>query len=153
MAKKRTKAQRAAAAKASWERRRKGLPPLTKPKKKSKGKARKVAVVDHPLPQVAAGHILAEAGYDTLGRELMEAFNQSAHGKGKVRHANARPFDRQPIMEIGRMVGPGYQTGQAQKKLQEAIGMLKRGETEKALAELHGAIVYTAAAAVLIREG
>lgn len=155
MAKKRTKAQRAAAAKASWERRRKGLPPLTPPKKKRKGKARTqrpVNVVGTPAsPELAAA--FSTPGYEVLARELQEAFAQSAHGKGKQRHANAKPFDRQPIMEIGRMVGPGYATGQAQKKAQEAIGMLKRGESEKALAELHGAIVYIAAAAALVREG
>jgi len=150
--KKRTKAQRAAAAKASWERRRKGLPPLTPSKKKRKGKSRtqRPAIVVGSIPTAAA---FSAPGYDSLAAELQHAFSQSAHGKGKQRHANAKPFDRQPIMEIGRMVGPGYAAGQAMKKLQEAIGMLKRGEADKALAELHGAIVYSAAAAALTREG
>lgn len=152
MAKKRTKAQRAEAARLSWERRRKGLPPLTPPKKKRKGKARTQSAAVVEANVVGTMLAFSAPGYDTLAKELHAAFEQSAHGKGKVRHANARPFDRQPIMEIGRMVGPGYATGQAQKKAQEAIGMLGRGERDKALAELHGAIVYLSAAAALVRE-
>lgn len=152
MAKKRTKAERSAAAKASWERRRQGLPPLTKQKKR-----RKLARGSRTQPPVSVAADMAAAafsapGYEMLAAELQHAFSQSAHGKGKQRHSNGRPFDRQPIMEIGRMVGPGYTAGQAQKKAQEALGMLSRGEKEKALAEIHGAIVYLAATAALIRE-
>lgn len=91
-------------------------------------------------------------GYEALAFELQNAYDQSAHGKGKVRHANDRPFDRQPILELGRLYGPGFAAGQAAKKTQEALGMLARGETAAALAELSGAIVYTAAVAVLVRE-
>lgn len=90
--------------------------------------------------------------YEHLADALRAAYAQSAAGKGKDRHANGRPFIRQPIMEIGRMVGPGYQTGQAMKKAQEAMGMVARGETERARAELLGAIVYLAAAWNLIGE-
>lgn len=133
---KRTKAQRRAAALASWAR-------------------RKAAAHSEPVDAGASFNpflAFSAEGYETLAAELQHAFSQSAHGKGKHRHANGKAFDRQPIMEIGRMVGAGYPAGQAQKKLQEAMGMLKRGETSEALAELHGAIVYTAAAAILIRE-
>lgn len=91
-------------------------------------------------------------GYERLGRVLQDAHDQSAYGKGKARHANARPFDQQPIMEIGRMVGFGYPAGQAMKKAQEAGGMLARGESDKARAELLGAIVYLSAAIMLIDE-
>lgn len=90
--------------------------------------------------------------YEALAAALQAAYAQSAEGKGKDRHANGRPFDEQPIMEIGRMVGPGYQTGQAMKKAQEAMGMVSRGERERARAELLGAIVYLAAAWNLIGE-
>jgi hypothetical protein len=55
-------------------------------------------------------------------------------------------------MEIGRMVGMGYQTGQAMKKAQEAGGMVSRQQYEAARAELLGAINYLAAAYILIGE-
>lgn len=48
MAKKRTKAERSAAAKASWDRRRKGLPPMTK--QRGKKAKRVVAVADIAMP-------------------------------------------------------------------------------------------------------
>jgi hypothetical protein len=90
--------------------------------------------------------------YAELTRALDAAIEQAAAGKGKERHANGKPFDRQPIMEIARMVGPGYQIGQAMKKGQEAMGMHARGETGRARAELLGAINYMAAAWLLLEE-
>ena len=91
-------------------------------------------------------------GYHSLERVLRKAYDQSARGKGKDRHANGKPFDRQPIMEIGRMVGPGYQMGQAMKKIQEAFGMFGRSQFDAAQAELLGAIVYASAAWLDIEE-
>ncbi len=91
-------------------------------------------------------------GYEPLRATLELAYDQSARGKGKTRHANARAFDQQPIMEIGRMVGPGYQTGQIMKKAQEATTMASRGQYTTALAELLGVIVYAAAAHITIAE-
>lgn len=160
MAKKaRTKAQRAAAAKAAWERRKQGLGPLYRPKKK-KGRARTQAAknvaidIETNAALLDAGVLFPHVdGYAALLRELSEAYLQSAKGKGVERHANGRPFDRQPIMELARMHGPGFATGQAAKKAQEALGMAARGEKAKAMAELHGAVVYVCAAASLIREG
>ena len=90
--------------------------------------------------------------YAELIRALNAALAQAAEGKGKERHANGRPFDRQPIMEIARMVGPGYQIGQAMKKGQEAMGMMSRGERDRARTELLGAINYMAAAWLLMGE-
>lgn len=104
-----------------------------------------------PAPTIAPDTFVVE-GYEPLARELTEAYSQSAHGKGKARHANGKPFDRQPIMELGRLYGPGFAAGQAAKKAQEALGMVSRGEREKAVFEMHGAIVYLAAAAALIKE-
>lgn len=176
MAKKRTTAQRRAAAKASWERRRLGLGPLFKRRGKKKSaldkmaarmagtqigreviarRAKNTTAEIHPGTAENAhhGYLISTPGYDILAKELHSAFLQSAEGKGKERHANGKAFDRQPIMEIGRMVGPAYTAGQAQKKAQEAMGMHKRGETDRAIAELHGAIVYLAATAALLREG
>ena len=91
--------------------------------------------------------------YFTLRHVLELAYAQSAEGKGKERHANDKPFDAQPIMQISRMVGLGFPTGQVQKKAQEAGGMVAAGRPEAAQAELLGAIVYCAAAWLLIEEG
>lgn len=92
------------------------------------------------------------AGYDDLHRILMSAFDQSARGKGKERHANDKPFNVQPIMEIARMVGLGGHAYQCMKKTQEAVGMSNRGSHDAAIAEFKGVIVYAAAAIKLIEE-
>lgn len=91
-------------------------------------------------------------GYNKLIYVLSAAYHQAAQGKGKERHARNKPFDKQPIMEISRMVGPGYATGQAMKKLQEAKSMMDRGQFAAAKAEALGAINYTAAFFLLIEE-
>ena len=104
-----------------------------------------------PVPQDDQSEPVA--GYESLAVVLNEALDQASHGKGKERHANGRDFLDQPIMEISRMVGVGYQTGQAMKKTQEAVGMLNRDQKDRAIAELLGAINYLAAAVILIREG
>ena len=90
--------------------------------------------------------------YAELRRVLDAAYEQAANGKGKERHANDKPFTAQPIMEIARMVGPGYQLGQAMKKAQEAGGMIQRGQPDRAKAELLGAINYLAACVLMIEE-
>ena len=92
------------------------------------------------------------SGYDSLSKVLGAAYHQAAGGKGKERHARGKPFDKQPIMEISRMVGPGYATGQAMKKLQEAKSMMDRGQLAAAKAEALGAINYAAAFFLLIEE-
>jgi len=91
-------------------------------------------------------------GYENLGRILQGAYDQSAKGKGKHRHANNKPFEKQPIMAIGGMVGVGGHTYQVCKKAQEATSMVAREEYDAAIAEMRGVIVY-AAAAILLIEG
>lgn len=104
----------------------------------------------HGLPAIPAG----VPGYEGLARVLGLAYEQSAVGKGKERHANARPFVKQPIMEIGRMLSSTCdgELYQIMKKVQEASGMIARRNPEAAQAELLGAIVYAAAAYLLIEE-
>lgn len=86
--------------------------------------------------------------YYDLRRILKLAEEQASQGKGKERHARGQKFTQQPIMEIARMVGVGYQLGQAMKKAQEA----SRLPNERARAELLGAINYLAAAYLLLEE-
>lgn len=98
--------------------------------------------------QIAAQATI-QPGYEPLAKVLQAALDQSALGKGRDRHATTgKPFLSQPICEIGRMVGIGYNVGQAMKKGQEAM----RLPTERAQAELLGAIVYMASAYLLLGE-
>lgn len=91
-------------------------------------------------------------GYEDLTRILDEALEQATSGKGKERHAGGKPFDKQPIMEIARMTGLAYQTGQAMKKIQESHTLLEIKGKEAAINELRGAIIYLAAAIKTIEE-
>ena len=90
--------------------------------------------------------------YEKLEKALADAYRQASEGKGRDRHAGGKPFDRQPIMEIGRMVGPGFGLGQAMKKTQEAATMIDRGNPMHARQELLGAINYLASVVILIDE-
>ena len=92
------------------------------------------------------------AGYESLSDVLDRAFVQAAVTKGAERHANSRPFDDQPMQHIARRRGVGFILGQADKKSEEAQGMLSRGEREKAVHELLGAIVYLAGAVIHIEK-
>ena len=88
-------------------------------------------------------------GYEPLAKVLQAAMDQSSRGKGRERHATTgTPFLSQPICEIGRMVGVGYNIGQAMKKGQEAMRLPR----DRAQAELLGGIVYLAAAYLLLGE-
>ena len=103
---------------------------------------------DPMLTQIKPDTGVIVAGYEPLAMVLRAALDQAQHGKGKDRHANGKPFDRQPILEIGRMVGQGYPLGQAMKKAQESM----RLPPDRAKAELLGAINYLAAAYLLLDE-
>lgn len=96
---------------------------------------------------------VAPDGYETLSDVLLRAFDQAAKGKGAERHADNKPFDDQPMQHIARRRGVGFILGQADKKSEEAQGMLSRGEREKAVHELLGAIVYLAGAIIYIESG
>ena len=84
------------------------------------------------------------AGYEVLGAILQEALNQSALGKGVERHRNhaGQAWHEQPILTIQHIVGSGFATGQALKKIDESMRMEKVAGRK----ELLGAIVYLAAA-------
>jgi hypothetical protein len=88
--------------------------------------------------------------YFELGRVLGLAFEQASGGKGAQRHGQGKPFDRQPMLEISRMLN-GSPIGcmyQAIKKTQEASRM----DTAAAQRELLGAINYLAGAYLLLEE-
>ncbi len=85
-------------------------------------------------------------GYEALAAVLERAFNQAAAGKGKERHANDLPFDKQPMQTIAAAHGVGFLTGQAAKKTQEAHGL----PHDRAVAEILGAINYLAGAIIFM---
>lgn len=91
-------------------------------------------------------------GYARLESVLQAAHKQASEGKGKERHANELPFDKQPMQVIAARHGIGFMTGQAAKKLEEAVGMLDRGERDAAIKELLGAVVYAAGAVIYVED-
>lgn len=78
--------------------------------------------------------------YYSLNGVLSRALQQSSSGKGKERHADEQPYDKQPIMWIEEYF-KSFQLGQAVKKLHESQRLSKEG----AVNELLGAINYIAA--------
>lgn len=87
-------------------------------------------------------------GYDSLAVVLKRAFDQASAGKGRERHANALPFDQQPMQMIAKRRGVGFLLGQADKKSEEAMGL----PPGRDVAELLGAIVYLAGAVIFLEQ-
>jgi hypothetical protein len=87
--------------------------------------------------------------YKSLYLTLMSAFDQAATGKGKERHANDKSFESQPICQLTRDLGLAFPLGQASKKILESVNMRN---TDFALKELKGAIVFLAAAIIVLEE-
>lgn len=85
-------------------------------------------------------------GYESLAAVLDAALDQAQHGKGADRHASGEPFEQQPIVAICEALGGDFAVGQAIKKRHEA----RRLPPDRAKAELLGAIVYLAAAVIVI---
>lgn len=94
----------------------------------------------------------AKRGYEPLFETLYEAAFQASTGKGKERHAGGKAFIDQPIFTIAREHGLAFLTGQAAKKLGESHTLLSIFDENRAITELYGAIVYTAAAIILLKE-
>lgn len=94
-------------------------------------------------------------GYESLERILSDAYEQASGGKGAERHANAKPFDDQPIMQITRLLD-GHPVAslayQVVKKTIEAGRLYHIKGPDAAVRELHGAINYAAATVLRIQE-
>lgn len=88
--------------------------------------------------------------YVALDRVLKLALGQASSGKGAKRHGGGKSFEKQPMLEISRMLN-GSPVGcmyQAMKKTQEASRM----DNDAARRELLGAINYLAGAYLLLEE-
>jgi hypothetical protein len=118
---------------------------------------------EHIKPSRAAEAIAALSapygipkGYEELDRILRLAFDQSAKGKGKERHAlspiGQLPWELQPILANARQVGPGGPAQQVMKKAGESVTMAGNRNLAGAKAEALGAIVYAAALYKLYEE-
>ena len=91
--------------------------------------------------------------YASLKKILSEAYEQSASGKGYVHHSDGKPWEEQ-LINIIQGWGIDYARGQAVKKIVESQVYFQRtGNTDGAIAELLGAIVYCAAAIHNLRQG
>ena len=104
-----------------------------------------------PPPVHAMVKLYAE-GYELLADVFRRAFDQAATGKGAERHADSKPFDEQPMQLIAQKRGIGFILGQADKKSEEAQGMLNRGQKEACIKELLGSMVYLAGAVIFIEK-
>ncbi len=89
---------------------------------------------------------LSAPGYEALADVLERAYKQASEGKGKERHANDLPFDKQPMQTIAGHHGVGFLLGQAEKKTGESYVL----PHDRAIAELLGAINYIAGAVVFL---
>lgn len=108
-------------------------------------------VSETPLPATPKAEVVNVAsGYETLASVLALALDQAQSGKGKERHqVGSIPFSQQPICELARLYGVGYNFGQSAKKAHETQQL--KTKTAKQ-AELLGAINYLAAAYLVISE-
>lgn len=89
-------------------------------------------------------------GYERLAAVLQMAHDQAAGGKGKERHANDKPFHEQRMLSISHELGSPYGMAyQACKKISEGLQL---GDFERTVAELLGAINYTAGIVVYLQD-
>lgn len=87
-------------------------------------------------------------GYEPLAAVFVEAVEQAQRGKGAERHASlGEAFVDQQIVQIGEWLDSNhFEIGQACKKAIESV----RLPTDRARAELLGAINYLAAAVIIL---
>lgn len=94
-------------------------------------------------------------GYEFLRAEFAAAAEQASGGKGKERHANDLPFEDQPILAITRLL-EGHPCGalayQVIKKTIEAGRLVELRGVDAAVAELYGAMNYSAAMSIYLKE-
>jgi len=86
---------------------------------------------------------------------LTDVAHQVLRGKGRERHNGSAPFEDAPVWRILDLCGEGFAAGQAMKKVNEALGLLKTrgcqwavplaGDRQAAVnEELLGAMAYLA---------
>jgi len=90
--------------------------------------------------------LLNDPAYEALTNVLLGALRQAALGKGRARHANNLPFDRQPMQTESDAIGTDAGLiFQARKKIREGAAFNDFNHFE---AEMFGAINYVAGAVI-----
>ena len=92
--------------------------------------------------------LIIDKNYSSLVDTLFLALEHAAVTKGKERHANGLPFEKQKICRINRDVGLGYGLGQAIKKIEESVKL----PIDRAILELVGAINYLSGVIIVLKE-
>ena len=116
------------------------------PPKKAKAKGKKVSGKPKTAPTVTVEdkERINDAAVEMMNHPLfpifLQALEQAMYGKGERHGGTNTPFMLQPWLHYATMHGSGFLTGQAAKKLEEAV-TTKKGEALEQ--ELLGAIVYT----------
>lgn len=87
--------------------------------------------------------------YKSLSDVLDLAYARASEGKGAERHADGRPFEEQDICSEMRYLGVNPAIFQARKKVKEVTRL---SETERKINEFLDAIVYCAAAVIILQE-
>ena len=88
--------------------------------------------------------------YQELEKVYQGALSQAALGKGKERHADGEPFEKQKICTIARWVGGSPVAGPLQQVIKKAAESA-RMEPDQAIRELYGVINYAAAAIIVLK--
>jgi len=99
------------------------------------------------LIDVSGIHV--ERNYFRLYNVLIQALSQAQDGKGKERHANDLPFEKQPSVCIARRRGSGYPRGQIEKKILEVDNL---STTEAQIREMLSIIVYAAIDIIVMQD-
>ena len=83
-------------------------------------------------------------GKHPLERIFELALEQATKGKGEERHGNSTDFTDQPWVGLAKVHGSGFLTGQAQKKIMEAVANREDSNYLWYEREILGAINYLA---------
>ena len=87
--------------------------------------------------------------YHSLKLVLDGAYQQASRGKGRERHADGEPFERQKICTIARWVQGSPAAGPLQQVIKKAAESA-RLPLDSAIHELYGVINYAAAAIIVL---
>jgi hypothetical protein len=94
-------------------------------------------------------NLIVPLGYESLFKVLIDALHHASEGKGKERHATAKPFDQQPTQLIADLLDSN--DGMLQQAMKKIVESKRHKTPEHQIAELLGAINYTAGAIIRIK--